>query len=68
MTRAAIFSFAVASLVAGPGCEKQATNVPEAASEEEDWAPPEEEFGGGDGVEDEEKAPNLGRRRYGEGT
>jgi hypothetical protein len=62
MLRATVFSFAVASLVAVPGCEKTATNVPEAPMEEEaDWAPPEdfEE----EGEQDEEEAPNLSRRR-----
>jgi hypothetical protein len=69
MIRAAILSFAVAFLVASPGCEKKATNVPDAASEEEaDNAPPEEDELEGVGVEEEEEAPNLSRRRDGDGA
>lgn len=64
MMRTAILSFAVASLLAVPGCERKDTTVPEAPMDEEaDWAPPEGDEPEAQGEVDEEKAPNLSRRR-----
>lgn len=66
MMRTAILSFAVATLLAVPGCEKKDTTVPGSSLDEEaEWAPPEGEELEEHGVEeDEEKAPNLSRRRH----
>lgn len=56
MSRLAMLSFAVATLVAFVGCEKKDTNVPGEPTEEADFTPPEEE-------------PEVGRgRRRGRGA
>lgn len=70
MTRVSVLGLA-SLLLALPGCQKKSTKVPDevadadaeagdnAPAEEEDFAPS-EEVGGG--TEEEEEAPNLGKR------
>jgi hypothetical protein len=62
MSRVAMLSFSVATLVAFVGCEKKDTNVPGESTEEADFAPPEEEPEVEGVEEDEEEAPNLSKR------
>ncbi len=57
----------VSVLVALSGCQKRQTQVPdEVADADADNAPPEEDYAPseelGGGTEEEEQAPNLGRR------
>lgn len=62
MSRVAMLSFAVATLVAFVGCEKKDTNVPGDPMEKADNAPDEEEPEVEGVEEDEEEAPNLSKR------
>lgn len=62
MSRVAMLSFAVATLVAFAGCEKKDTNVPGEPTEEAEFTPPEEEPEVEGVEEDEEEAPNLSKR------
>jgi hypothetical protein len=62
MTRASILAVAILPLLTVAGCEKRSSNVPDEQADAdnapaEDFAPDEED------LEEEERAPNLGKRR-----
>ena len=68
MTRIAILTVALISIVATTGCEKTATNVPDESAAQEwepksaDWEPPEGEFEAAERTNEEERAPFLSAR------